>query len=600
MIGAAIPVAVATPRAEAASIILVVAGDPHLRDTVARELELGGFCAVRVASAHDAVSQLAPGAVPVSLIIVDAVAPGAGGLTTALQVAGASPGVPLIVIMPDGSPRVEDTIPDRAVRFVRPSPFGVEGLVAVVHRMLTRAATVSVERSVGGSIGRGSTLPYAAFVEAAADGGDDDRQAIAGFLVLRHVDQWLQGTCRTDDLMAERQAVRHWIPGAPPDEEIGRGTAADLARRLLAILDAIDAAPSPELGYIAMGVFGLGQTLERLSQFALASDAYEVLLNGFLAQPAQPTAHVERAAAAATRLAYCRRRLLDWPGARAAYATADRLGAICGVEHFCLSARLGEAILISQLGDLEEADRQMAAVIAATGSERCLSVRAAAWHSRGALASERGRYVEAVEYLYEAWTLQRDDYDTCNALLGDLAVALQNVGHRQLARRAHQVLVRQPRATPFTRYIALINLLYIASLDRDELEFDALRVQLDRAPPTLWLKAEYLYHCGIGLAAFGHVTASREMLDRALAIADAHHLRDLSTRAAGARLEAPPLREEPPLPWGLRRVANALFALDVLVRSGDVAATGDHHPATLRTAAAPTSTFDHSADKSCL
>jgi hypothetical protein len=266
----------------------------------------------------------------------------------------------------------------------------------------------------------------------------------------------------------------------------------------------------------------------------------------------------------------------------------------------CLAARLGEAKVIYELGDFEEADRRMEAVTVAAASERSRWVRAEAWHDRAAIACTRHRYEEAAEYLYESWTLQRHDGHARDRLLADLAVALQNSGHRQLARRAHLLLTRAHH--PQSRWIAQINLMHIASLDRDEREFDASRGQLDEAPFPPWIQWEYFYYSGVGLATFGRLAESRDALSRAAAIADAHHMHERSHRAADARRGVVPPSDVPdataPLPWGLRRASNALFAFDMMVRSA-THANGDYRFVGSPMTAGPAATLDRGADAPC-
>jgi tetratricopeptide (TPR) repeat protein len=530
----------ATSPADAASIILVVVSNRDVRDSITRALERDGFRAMSLANAGEASAHLAPTAAPVSLIIVD-------GHRPAERLARAHPDVPRVVLARDDRP-------------------DVPRLVALVHRRLTRTAAVSVDRAVGALHEHESALPHAAFLDAAAD---EAAHIVDAFLVLRHVDAWLSGTYRPDDVAAERLAIRRRIRGAPV-VGVDREAATSLPGRLCAVLNAIDAAASPHVGSIAQQMVGLGHALLNQSQFAVATDAYRVVLHGVLAQPVRPTAEaMEIAATAVLRIGYCRRRLSDLAGARAAYATAARLGAICGVAHIVLSARLGEAIVTSELDDLADADRQMAEIIADAASERLRPVRAQAWHARGTVALSRDRYIEAAEYFYESWTLQRDDPDAHDRLLLDLAVALQNAGQQQLARRAHESLTHAP-VEPRLRWSARVNLLYIAAMDRDEHEFDVQCARLDRASLTPSLRGEYCYYRGLGLTTFGRCAESRAALDRAAAIAKAHDLRELSARVAVAQTAAVPPRIEPsktPSAGGLRRVANALFALDVLVQS---------------------------------
>jgi CheY-like chemotaxis protein/tetratricopeptide (TPR) repeat protein len=583
MAGVGNPLEHTTLCTDAATVILVVASNPDFGDTVARELEREGFGVARAATALDAASRLAPSASPISLVIVDDTTPARTGLTLARELARTSPHVPRIVMASSHDrPGPASTVPDGATRFLLSLPFEAGRLIALVHRTLTHAAATTVERSVGIPLGREAAAPHAAFVDAAAavDGhAYDTMQLVAGLLILRHIDEWQLGTCRVDELADERNAVRRCIV-SPQAAGHGRASDGDLSGSLLAILDALDATPAARFGHIAKHLFALGRRLQRGSQFALATEVYRAVLNGFVAQPVRPTAEdMELAADAALRLGACRRRLSDPLGAQTAYATAIRLAALCDAEHTLLSARLGDAMVVYDLGDLPDADRRIEAVIAATVSERLRTVRADAWHDRAVVAHTRRRYAEAAECLYEAWALRRDDAWVGDGLLADMATALHSAGFRQLARRAHQLLTHE-RVEPLVRWHALVNLLEIAALDRDESEFERLRAQLGAAPLTPAVEAEYLYHSARGFATFGRVAASRHALDRAVMIAEAHRLNELAMRAAAMRAEGAPVRgtpaSTPPLPVGLRPLANALFG-EFLLQSVESAAWGERH-----------------------
>jgi hypothetical protein len=180
---------------------------------------------------------------------------------------------------------------------------------------------------------------------------------------------------------------------------------------------------------------------------------------------------------------------------------------------------------------------------------------------RADVAYRRGEYERAVRLGYEALAGLTDPAARDRAL-SDVAVALTELGVRSAARDAHLILAATAQEQ-YSRWIAVVNLLELATLDRCEPVFEQYRRELADAPLPPTLQWYYHYYVGKGYQAFGRPAEAGEALEHALAVATRHGLnkfvfdaeRALAELARGTPAE---FRPEPDTPEGVREVAQAI------------------------------------------
>jgi hypothetical protein len=375
---------------------------------------------------------------------------------------------------------------------------------------------------------------------ALADGAPSSASwlaARAGLLVLRYVDAWASGEWLPVQLLAERGAVADAICEIPSGDQF-RGLLSVVLDRTASewaiTMDGEPFARHPLVGRIAAPLLAYAHALQFSSQWALAADVYFTVWEacGPHAVHAVPPQDTESATTAALRLGACYRTLGDAERAATAYTAAIAVARQCGDVRTMLQARLGEAKLIQDRGNLPLADARITEIIRDATTAQLQDIRAWAFHDRSAVAYQRERYREAVEWGFEAWAIERDPRER-ERVLCDLAPAFLGAGYRELARAACQLLAATARE-PWTRWIATINLIEVAVLDQDEPEFTLCRKALRglELPPRL--AANYHYYVGQGDIAFGRVVRGCTELGRAITVAEQHGLGEIVIKAEAA------------------------------------------------------------------
>jgi hypothetical protein len=414
-------------------------------------------------------------------------------------------------------------------------------------------------------------LRHSAFLQVLANGdgvSGDWLAARAGLLVLRYVDAWATGDWLPVQLMAERSAVADAICEVPATSEF-RGLLAVLLERTAtewAISGGGDPYPlPPSVARIAAPLLAYAHALQFSSQWAPAADVYSMVWEScgpHSIHAARGMSDPESAATAALRLASCRRTLGEADRSAAAYAAAIAIASERGDTRTVLQARLGEARLIKERGNLPLADQRIAAVIRDATTAQLQDIRALAFHDRSAVAYHREWYREAVEWGFEAWAIERSARQR-ERVLCDLASALFGAGYRELARAAHQLLATTA-GEPLIRWAATVNLIEIATLDRDEREFDRCRKSLNGVALPPELAAGFHYYTGLGEIAFGRILRACTELERAISVAEEHGLGEIVIKAEAAMVgvrEGQVARAAPrvaPLPPEFAHISDAL------------------------------------------
>ena len=363
--------------------------------------------------------------------------------------------------------------------------------------------------------------------------------ARAGLLLLRYVDAWSTGEWLPVQLLAERSAVSDAICAIPSGDQFRSLLAVLLERTATEWAISAGGEPyalPPSIARVATPLLAYAHALQFSSQWSLAADVYLTVWEAcglHAAKPsARPLADADCAMTAALRLGACYRTLGEADRAAAAYATALAMAQERGDIRTVLRARLGEAKLIQERGNLPLADAAMAEVIRDANTSQLQDIRGWAFHDRSVVAQQRERFREAVEYGFEAWALERDPSER-ERVLGDLANALLGAGFIDLARSANRLLAASAHEA-LTRWCVLINLIEIATIDRDMREFDMLSKELRSVVLPPRVLAAYHFYVGQGETVFGRPMRACTELKRALSIAEEHGLGEIVIKAEAA------------------------------------------------------------------
>ena len=315
---------------------------------------------------------------------------------------------------------------------------------------------------------------------------------------------------------------------------------------------------------VAAALLAYGHALRARSAWALGAGVYDSAWQlAIAAPPLRPAS----AAIAILHVGICRRILGDLAGAAEAYETARTRAAeetdAQTREDLLLRARLGEALVTLDRGNLPEAERLLNAVLADATAPYLRDVRARASHDRAVVAWRRERREEAVAWAQQAWALATDPLQREQVLM-DLAYLLLGAGFRPTAREAYTLLYETARG-PWTRWTAAVNLIEIETLERREKAFARWAAVVEAVEPALpaTLRGEYYYLLGLGHRAFGRPAAALTALQRAVQVAEQHRVGELLMRADSARaaVEAGQAAPAPPpaVPSATARELTAAF-----------------------------------------
>lgn len=360
-------------------------------------------------------------------------------------------------------------------------------------------------------------LPFFEALAHAKDGSADWRLTSAGLVTLRLFDAWLiEGPSVVGTGAWGLHAVR---------EAIGKIEAGSTSKAILAsIVDAMEGAGMVRVPVVAPRVLAYGRALQFDGRWELAADVY-----GTVIAHAHPVEEADIVIAANMQLGACLRTLADWDEATAAYARAACAAAMSSDIVNVLRARIAEANISMERGNLPHAQSLLDDTIREAEANRCTDVRATALHDRADIAFRRGEYDLAVTLGYEALQGYTDSWSR-DRVLGDIASAFYQLGLRSAARDAYLILAATAQEQ-HTRWVATINLMECAAADRREPIFEQYRRDLaDVALPVI-LACHYHYFVGEGYRLFGNADAARPALVRALDLAERHGINQVLFRA---------------------------------------------------------------------
>ena len=231
-------------------------------------------------------------------------------------------------------------------------------------------------------------MPYFEQLSSLANDSAEWRSASAALVVLRLFDSWMQGAA---DVVGEGatglRAVR---------DQIASMDVRDSNRRLLAsIVDSMVTAQAPRIVTVAPRLMAYGHALQHAASWPLAADVYRTVL-----AYATPVENAETVVAANIQLGRCLRVLAEWEEALACFASASQVAGMIGDVMSILRARIQEANVAIDRGNLPYAETLLDETILQAKESGLSEIRATATHDRAHLAARRGRPEEAIVFGY--------------------------------------------------------------------------------------------------------------------------------------------------------------------------------------------------------
>jgi tetratricopeptide (TPR) repeat protein len=353
-------------------------------------------------------------------------------------------------------------------------------------------------------------MPYFEQLAETTSESPECRSVSAALVVLRLFDSWMtEGADRVSADAAGLQAVR---------EAIAAMDARDVNRRLLSsIVDAMVIERNPRIVTVAPRLQAYARQLQYAANWPLAADVYRTVL-----AYATPTTDAETVIAANMQLGRCLRVLAEWDEALSCFAAASQVATMTDDMMSILRARIQEAHIAIDRGNLPHAETLLDATIVQADESGLSEVRATAIHDRAHLALRRGRPDEAIVMQFEAFQGVRNQMAR-DRILNDLGESFVQLGVYSAARDAYLVVAATAQEQ-YMRWTATINLLDVAVYERREPLFEQYRRDLEGVslPPTL--ETYYFIFVAEGYRAFDQPSLAKAAISRAIELSTLHQL----------------------------------------------------------------------------
>lgn len=364
-------------------------------------------------------------------------------------------------------------------------------------------------------------LPHFAFFEALAGCNDESspewRATSAGLVTLRLFDDWVRdGASMVASDSWSLRAVR---------EAIASVDAGNTIRALLtSLVDSMQLARNGRVSLAAPRLMAYARALQFEAKWALAADVYRTVLDS-----ADPVADADVVIAANMQLGASLRVMARWEDARSAYATAGEVASFTGDVMNVLKSRVAEAIVLMERGNLPRAQSLLDQAIEQAEEAGLQELRAHALQVRGNVAHRRGDYDSAIRYAYLALEHMKEQVAR-DRILADMASNFADIGLYTAARDANLVLAATAQEQ-YTRWVATINLMELASIDHKEIVFEQYRRELATAQLPATLSAYYYLHVGRGYRLLDRLPLARTALERALDLASRYQVNEVIFQA---------------------------------------------------------------------
>jgi tetratricopeptide (TPR) repeat protein len=343
-----------------------------------------------------------------------------------------------------------------------------------------------------------------------AEGTPEWRAAMAGVVVLRLVDAWIEDGPRVvaaDDW--GMRSVRSAMDEVESNEK--------LRSILLSVMQVLESSTVVDMGVLAPRLMAYGQLLEYDAKWTLAGDVYSSIIGH-----THPTQEADVATQAHLRRGFCLRQMGNLPASLLAYQTAGEIAQTANDMVGVLRARIGEAKGAMARGNLPQARDILDDTIVRAKEHGLDAVHAMALHDRSAVSAYAGDYEIAIKLAYEALSITESTRER-DRILGDIAASFQNLGIYSAARDAYLILAATAQEQ-YTRWTSTLNLMEIAAADGEELLFEQYRRSIDVM--TLPPEVEVLYWMqgGTSYESLGKYDEARAFLEKAISFAEANEL----------------------------------------------------------------------------
>jgi hypothetical protein len=370
-------------------------------------------------------------------------------------------------------------------------------------------------------------LSHSAFVERLSQFGDDIspgwKLLCAGLLTVRLIDRY---AIDRDTDRAPSLREFHWVRETVDDIE--PGPMQDVLREML---NTAQGTPDEQPRSIPQLLLAYGWLLEDEAEWDVAADIYNTVI-----EHANRLGEPNTRPRSFDRLGFCLRQTGDLTGAVQALKRGRSTARALGDTAADLRLRISEANLVAHRGSVSHVARAIDLLDAVIRDARAGAhdePLAMALHDRAAIDLERDRHADAVEPLYEAWTLYHEEQRKDRAL-GDLALAMLAVGWRDTARDAFLLLFRQSTRRD-VRLRSACNLMEIAAGDGDQLHFGRYRQILEREEMSARLQAQVYRRMAEGFIRFGRDAVADILYDKLERHAREHGLDEYVDIALGGR-----------------------------------------------------------------
>lgn len=371
-----------------------------------------------------------------------------------------------------------------------------------------------------GTIMTESRLQHVPFFEALAraeEGSPEWRLTSAGLVTLRLFDAWLvEGPSVVSAGAWGLRAVREAIDAV----EAGSSSKAIL----MSIVDAMESAGMVRVPVVAPRLLAYARALQFDAHWELAGDVYRTVIGH-----SHPIDEADVVIAASMQLGACMRTLAEWDEASSAYTRAGCVAAMSGDIVNVLRARIAEANMAINRGNLPRAESLLDDAIREADANRLGEVRAVALHDRSVVAIQRGQYDVGITMAYEALST----FTTPSArdrVLNDISTAFYELGMRDAARDGYLILAATAQEQ-YLRWTATINLMECAAADGREPVFEQYRRELADITLPASLACHYHYLVGEGYRLFGRTDEARVALVKAIELAEQHRFNSILVRA---------------------------------------------------------------------
>jgi tetratricopeptide (TPR) repeat protein len=292
----------------------------------------------------------------------------------------------------------------------------------------------------------------------------------------------------------------------------------------------VEGAPAED---VLVALADYGKQLNRGGHFGLGSDVYR-----FIIQQARTAGALARLPQWYEDLGYSLREAGRPDGASVAYHRGLELADENGDVFARFRLQIAQAHVDRVAERYDEARALLRSALESAEAFGRLDLVVRAGHESGVLAHDCGRLEEALAFysraLHASGYGDGDHRHGRERLILDIGRALIDMGYLIEARGALAVLATTA-AERFTRWTAMLNLLYLATEEDDQWRFEEYSQALARAPMPAHLRLFYYAQVAEGCTRFGLSEAARASHARAVRLAERVRLQVPDVRSSGPR-----------------------------------------------------------------